>query len=273
LICISGQVFECADGYKYEGEWLGNQKHGRGTCTFPNGDVYDGEWESDKASGKGVFIKPNGNRFDGLYRNDKSNGWGVYEFANGDRFEGQWRDGLKTGTGSIAWADGRQFEGTFSQDCPVSGELTEKDGSVHTVVYDGKTTFGRGAEPLSKMLILSADEAKKSGKSKLASGVASGIKSSSTGRSENIVREMMERNDDWDMKSEERSDALQAKLEKSPEAWEEMIGRVGLERGVGSGPAVRNSSGSKNFFKGSSSWFPAEFECPLSHEMMSDPGV
>ena len=116
---------------------------------FPNGDTYEGEWENDKASGQGTFTRPNGNRFEGRYRDDKSNGWGVYTFSNGDRYEGQWRDGMKTGNGTITWADGRRFEGTFSQDCPVSGELTELGGAVYTVVYDGRTTFGRGAEPLS----------------------------------------------------------------------------------------------------------------------------
>ena len=158
------QVLTSADGYRYEGEWRDNLKHGRGKCVFPNGDEYEGEFELDKAAGQGVFTRPNGNRYEGSYRDDKSNGWGVYTFATGDRFEGQWRDGLKTGSGTITWADGRKFEGTFSLDCPVSGELTELDGSVHSVVYDGKTTFGRGAEPVSKVMIVSAEEARRSAK-------------------------------------------------------------------------------------------------------------
>ena len=39
---------------KYEGERLGNLRHGRGRCFYPNGDIYEGEWKSDKV--KIIFV-------------------------------------------------------------------------------------------------------------------------------------------------------------------------------------------------------------------------
>ncbi len=33
---------------KYEGDRLGNLRHGRGRCYYPNGEIFEGEWKSDK---------------------------------------------------------------------------------------------------------------------------------------------------------------------------------------------------------------------------------
>lgn len=34
-------------GEQYQGEWLDNKKHGKGTMTYKNGDRYEGEWEDN----------------------------------------------------------------------------------------------------------------------------------------------------------------------------------------------------------------------------------
>jgi hypothetical protein len=52
--------------------------------------------------------------------------------------------------------NGQKFEGHFSDDCPITGELTELDGNVYRVVYDGLLKFTTGALPHSKDLIRSA---------------------------------------------------------------------------------------------------------------------
>jgi hypothetical protein len=67
-----------------------------------------------------------------------------------------WKGGKKSGQGCISWMNGQKFEGHFSDDCPITGELTELDGNVYRVVYDGFLKFTTGALPHSKDLIRSA---------------------------------------------------------------------------------------------------------------------
>ena len=112
------------------------------TCSHPN-----------RAHGKGVFRKQNGNTYEGEYNYDKCEGFGVYRFNNGDKYEGMWKNGLKSGQGTISWSTGRKFKGRFADDCPIIGELTEIDGKVYSVTYDGTQKFSNGAKPESQKLI------------------------------------------------------------------------------------------------------------------------
>ena len=56
-------------GYKKEGGFINtiqdlcameNLQHGRGTLSYPNGDIFDGEWENDSKHGKGIDRYPDG---------------------------------------------------------------------------------------------------------------------------------------------------------------------------------------------------------------------
>ena len=140
----------------YEGEWRSGVKHGKGVLNFTKGESYEGEWENDQAHGKGIFRKKNGNVYEGEYQHDKCHGYGTYKFTNGDKYEGEWKAGLKSGQGTISWSSGRKFEGRFSDDCPILGELTECDGKVYRVTYDGNRKFSRGAEPETQELLRTA---------------------------------------------------------------------------------------------------------------------
>ncbi len=46
--CKSGFGFYYTSKYIYEGEFLNDKKHGRGTINYANGDVYQGEWKNGK---------------------------------------------------------------------------------------------------------------------------------------------------------------------------------------------------------------------------------
>ena len=107
----------------------------------------------NRAHGKGVFRKKNGNTYEGEYKYDKCEGFGVYRFNNGDKYEGTWKNGLKNGQGTISWSNGCKFEGRFADDFPIIGELTEADGKVYSVTYDGTQKFSNGAQPESQKLI------------------------------------------------------------------------------------------------------------------------
>lgn len=59
---------------KYEGEWAGSQRYGRGCQIWPDGSRYDGYWLDDKANGYGRLIHANGDMYKGQWINNKANG-------------------------------------------------------------------------------------------------------------------------------------------------------------------------------------------------------
>merc|ERR1711973_646727 len=70
-----GTYFSKANGFKYEGRYEKDMKHGKGKYTYPNGDIYQGQWNEGVRHGKGSY----------KYKDDG----GVYE--------GEWVDGIKQG--------------------------------------------------------------------------------------------------------------------------------------------------------------------------------
>jgi len=46
-------VCKYANGGKYDGQWVDDQKSGEGVYEYPNGDEYSGEWANDMRDGKG----------------------------------------------------------------------------------------------------------------------------------------------------------------------------------------------------------------------------
>ena len=41
-------LFTWADGRRYEGQYLGDKKHGYGVFTWPDGRKYEGQWKDGK---------------------------------------------------------------------------------------------------------------------------------------------------------------------------------------------------------------------------------
>ncbi|KAF4665684.1 hypothetical protein FOL46_003514 [Perkinsus olseni] len=122
---------------------------GKGTATYPNGDVYEGHFKDGMKSGDGVYTHKSGNTYEGSYEEGKKHGMGKYtmveggsyyhgSFArglyngkgtmmygeSGDVYTGEWKDGLRHGTGTYvyrrgqasitgSWKDDRIVEGTW----------------------------------------------------------------------------------------------------------------------------------------------------------------
>ena len=61
----------------YEGEWVANQHHGRGTLYYASGSAYDGQWVSGKKHGRGTYRWHDGRVEIGYYDRDQSVGEGV----------------------------------------------------------------------------------------------------------------------------------------------------------------------------------------------------
>ncbi|KAJ1505907.1 Radial spoke head 1 [Coelomomyces lativittatus] len=135
------------------------ERHGKGTNTFPNGDVYEGEYEAgqrqghgmytwkklkakyigqyfqNRRHGDGLFAYPDGSRYKGQFKNGLRHGQGTYLYADGDTFQGQWDNNLKHGTGVYTFAASEsKIEGTWDQGW-LSGEtlIRRSDHVIHGV--------------------------------------------------------------------------------------------------------------------------------------------
>ena len=73
--CIQGDCVNGTGTYvyrnqsaRYEGEFRGEQAHGRGTIFYQNGEVYRGDWANDSFDGYGVYLLPDGQKISGYWR-------------------------------------------------------------------------------------------------------------------------------------------------------------------------------------------------------------
>jgi len=81
------------NGIIYIGEWLYNQKSGRGISTWPDGDKYVGQYKDDTRNGQGTYTFNDGKKYVGQWKEGKRNGQGVLYNANGIiSQQGLWRD-------------------------------------------------------------------------------------------------------------------------------------------------------------------------------------
>ncbi|CAJ1360949.1 unnamed protein product [Effrenium voratum] len=133
------------NGERYAGEWLGNERHGRGVQTWPNGARYEGQFEHNRASGQGIFQFPNGGIYEGQWRSDRAHGHGSYRHFDQASYDGQWRNDKQHGEGVELWPDGARFEGQHREGQKSGkGKLSWPDGSSYEGNFDSNTLHGEG---------------------------------------------------------------------------------------------------------------------------------
>ena len=146
------------DDGKYEGEFQGYQRHGKGKMVYKNGDVYDGYWKDGLLHGHGTYTKSGGNEtysgnyvngvlqgkvtcysksgayeqiYEGEFRDGLFEGKGVEKTMYDDsllaRYEGRWERDLKHGKGQMHYEDGSLFVGRWER-----GEISGF-GKYHTI--------------------------------------------------------------------------------------------------------------------------------------------
>ena len=89
-----------ANGSKYEGGFVKNQRCGNGTFTSEDDGkrVSCGQWKDDKLHGKGYREYSNGDKYYGYFKESQRNGEGEMLFASSALYAGQWReDGMLKG--------------------------------------------------------------------------------------------------------------------------------------------------------------------------------
>jgi hypothetical protein len=118
---------------EYDGQWLADERSGRGVMMYADGSKYDGEWLNDKRHGtvctraracaraishttrtQGVWRDAAGNVYDGAWRQGKRSGVGTFTSADARyAYEGDWLDDRRTGRGKESDASGATFVGAF----------------------------------------------------------------------------------------------------------------------------------------------------------------
>ena len=71
---------------KYEGDWKNDQKNGKGTYYWPNGDKYSGDWLNGHRTGNGVYYYKSGDIFYGQFKDSQRSGEGIYYFKKDNNF-------------------------------------------------------------------------------------------------------------------------------------------------------------------------------------------
>jgi serine/threonine protein kinase len=102
-----------ADGYKYEGEWSHNTQHGIGIATYPDGDSYMGEFKDGQKHGRGKINFITGGLYEGEFALGAHHGLGTAVYENGDQYAGIWVRGKPEGMGTASYTNGNIYEGTW----------------------------------------------------------------------------------------------------------------------------------------------------------------
>ena len=137
---IEGNGKEECKEYVYEGQFVGDKKHGKGKIVYKQtGDIYEGEFKDDAITGNGVYKWANGESYKGSVLNGKMHGRGIYKWPDGGEYEGEYIHNLKEGKGRFRWANGKVFKGDFRNGKPNGkGVLTINNKEYNVIFKNGK---------------------------------------------------------------------------------------------------------------------------------------
>ena len=143
------------DGSIYEGEKLGDYRHGRGKFYYSDGGMYDGDWKNGSMDGFGTLFYAGGNvAYKGEWKEDKFHGkgtvyneipiippGGTFDYTNFDnisdywiRYEGDFNNDNKGGNGLLFITNGDKYQGNFKDDMV--------DGKGQYIFADGRKMLG-----------------------------------------------------------------------------------------------------------------------------------
>lgn len=98
----------------YTGQWLDEERHGRGKVERPDGSIFEGFFVHGRAHGPGIFRMTDGSVYWGQWRDGHSHGFGrCVNKGDHSTYTGEWRHNEKCGRGVEVWQDGTEYDGAF----------------------------------------------------------------------------------------------------------------------------------------------------------------
>lgn len=135
-----------ANGEVYEGDFLNGSRNGKGKYIWNNGETYEGDFLFNKITGKGIFTRKNGEIYEGDFINSSRTGKGKLTLINGEVYEGDFVDGKQTGTGKYIWPSGSVYEGDFVEDKRTGiGKFIWPNGNIYVGKFIDGVQTGLGA--------------------------------------------------------------------------------------------------------------------------------
>nr|CCC91223.1 conserved hypothetical protein [Trypanosoma congolense IL3000] len=140
-------------GLCYQGEWVGETRHGRGLMWYNNGDFYFGSFVKNMRHGAGNLRYADGSEYSGNFANDVREGEGLLQRVNGtiqagtwskdvlvDGYDGEWDGNAFNGAGSLVLRDPLQ-----TKDKSRKGGITASPQSTSSVASKNEEAPSSGA--------------------------------------------------------------------------------------------------------------------------------
>ncbi|GBG28007.1 Phosphatidylinositol 4-phosphate 5-kinase 1 [Hondaea fermentalgiana] len=104
------------DDYLFDGAWEHNKRNGRGTCIVKGHGQVSGIWDADVLR-QGIYFDPEGNKIDGVFDDEGFVEEGFYTDASGKTtYKGRFsKEGKPHGVGNATYGDETKYSGTFSE--------------------------------------------------------------------------------------------------------------------------------------------------------------
>lgn len=144
MFWLGGADEEYRNNLCYQGDWKGEQLHGKGLLWFRNGGFYCGSFQDNKRHGKGNMRYPNGEEYSGEFMANIPHGWGVLQTATSTIIKaGLWQYG-KLIEGYVGGWNGKQLHGLGHLSVAVHRLLSS---SVRVHGESGTEAIGSSGSP------------------------------------------------------------------------------------------------------------------------------
>lgn len=105
------EAYSTSDG-RYSGQVNASARHGQGKMQYHSGDSFEGEWVGDLRHGHGTFTHAsNGDTYVGQWVRGCKEGFGVFCYSEGGfKYQGNWAGGSFCGQGTMTQHAGEKLE-------------------------------------------------------------------------------------------------------------------------------------------------------------------
>ena len=90
--------------YRYEGDFVHGEAHGRGRLSMADGGYYEGDFERDEITGSGERCWSDGKKYVGAFEMGEMHGRGTLVFPDGATYAGGFQRNARSGRGALALA-------------------------------------------------------------------------------------------------------------------------------------------------------------------------